>query len=1250
MKYLNSHVLELRRIAGFLATFVLATASEAALYTTGVSTPYAVQSWTDVDWQPGATTPTAGNTYEILWGGRVQNPPGDAPVFPGDALTLDRGARLQLKGTSPVTLSFPGVDGNAGLILNGGRLQAGDDNTFTIDGQIAVAANSLIDLGLGSRSLVITAQLSGEGNLTLFSWNPANSMDIQSTNNPYSGDWLVVRGYLKGTGVNSLGAGNLTIGNGTLEISYDIQTSGTLTLLGSNGVMVLHQDCQFSAVTINGTQLEPGTYSYAALVAQFPDNFTQGGSGGITVASPIPVPESLSATSDTTANVASVPAVGGSINATVMAIIDTTAPTTPSGLTALVNSSSQITLSWNPTTDVGGSGLAGYEVHRGAVILGTTTGTTYTDSGLTAGSLHCYRIMAYDNAGNTSASTLVCATTTGDTTVPAAPSGLTALVNSSSQITLSWNPTTDFGGSGLAGYEVHRGAVILGTTTGTTYTDSGLTAGSLHCYRIMAYDNAGNTSASTLVCTTTLGSAAPLVVTNQVFNEWYGPFVSWTNVMAWGARCDGVTDDSVAVSNALAAVGNGTCSPVLLIPGMCRVTKKPWLAQRHGIAVVGLNRDTCGFLYDGPTVSASDANNSGAATCFHVDGVVNSYFARLKFDGNFKARTVLASSQQSFAIFDNNNLYEDCIIKNSAPGGIGIDGGHFEPWEGFSNEDFVRCLIQTNSIGVELENFNALDIWFTDCLIENNTTYGIYVSKGDAHAYHSFFQHNGIDFYHLPGAVFCSMVSNTSYQSGAFFVTVNQGANTTPLLFKGNTVIDPAGIPYQMNQFGPVVMLDNSTLTTNATISFATGSIADLLAVGNTNGISNWAKFSGAISVRSNLVDNVVVSRTSQTFTLPGLPVAATNLNRTVFEMTTSMTSASLQSSINSAGDGSVFHIPSPVLELNHQIYPTSTVTIPANKDVRIVGDGPNTILFWSGSSGGTLFSCPSPSRATFSHIGLIGNYGGAANLINVSGVGSTPARVYLRDSSGTEPVGANLFLGNCPNTVIDVTGLSYGGGNTPGTPATSGANVVLSGAGKVRYINTDGGGNAISFVCTNGGQLYVENSYNEASNSSGNKLLRVSGNGTITFLGSKMVENIGGAEDFSRATSDGFDVANFTGQLSILGIQVIDWFNISGSTTGSVWIQGANTFRNPVSTWPIINATGNLPVQTMNYNYADASGSTRIPDIGTASAAFTRQMLSQARMEYTDRAPMQRRANQTDVLLEQVFFELGTKNLSVTP
>src|SRR5277367_3360040 len=107
----NSHVSELRHIAVFLASFVFATASEAAPYTTSGGTPYAAQSWSDAIWQPGPTTPTAGNTYEILWGGVVQNPSDGTSIFPGDALTVDRGARLWLNGTSALTLSFPGVNG-----------------------------------------------------------------------------------------------------------------------------------------------------------------------------------------------------------------------------------------------------------------------------------------------------------------------------------------------------------------------------------------------------------------------------------------------------------------------------------------------------------------------------------------------------------------------------------------------------------------------------------------------------------------------------------------------------------------------------------------------------------------------------------------------------------------------------------------------------------------------------------------------------------------------------------------------------------------------------------------------------------------------------------------------------------------------------------------------------------------------------------------------------------------------------------
>ena len=55
--------------------------------------------------------------------------------------------------------------------------------------------------------------------------------------------------------------------------------------------MVLHQNCQFSAVSINGVPLAPGTYTFNNLLAQFPGNFAPGGSGGITV-TPAPVDDS----------------------------------------------------------------------------------------------------------------------------------------------------------------------------------------------------------------------------------------------------------------------------------------------------------------------------------------------------------------------------------------------------------------------------------------------------------------------------------------------------------------------------------------------------------------------------------------------------------------------------------------------------------------------------------------------------------------------------------------------------------------------------------------------------------------------------------------------------------------------------------------------------------------------------------------------------------------------------------------------
>ena len=185
MKYLwSSHVLE---FAILLASVLPITASQAGNFTTTASQSYQIplQTWNDAIWQTGPVSPAAGNTYEVLDGGILRNPPDEGTqTFPGDSLTLDSGSKLRTTGWSGMTLNFPGVDGNPSLILNGGKLQATHGQAFTISDQMSVVADSVIDQGWGPRGFVITAQITGTANLTLINGSRWSPLDIQSTNNP----------------------------------------------------------------------------------------------------------------------------------------------------------------------------------------------------------------------------------------------------------------------------------------------------------------------------------------------------------------------------------------------------------------------------------------------------------------------------------------------------------------------------------------------------------------------------------------------------------------------------------------------------------------------------------------------------------------------------------------------------------------------------------------------------------------------------------------------------------------------------------------------------------------------------------------------------------------------------------------------------------------------------------------------------------------------------------------------------------
>jgi uncharacterized repeat protein (TIGR03806 family) len=100
---------------------------------------------------------------------------------------------------------------------------------------------------------------------------------------------------------------------------------------------------------------------------------------------------------------------------------DTTAPTTPTGVTAVAQSSSSILVSWTAATDVG-TGVAGYRVFRdgGTTVVGTVTTTNFTDTNLSAGTQYSYTLVAFDGAtpANVSAASAAVSVSTSPATQP----------------------------------------------------------------------------------------------------------------------------------------------------------------------------------------------------------------------------------------------------------------------------------------------------------------------------------------------------------------------------------------------------------------------------------------------------------------------------------------------------------------------------------------------------------------------------------------------------------------------------------------------------------------------------------------------------------------------------------------------------------------------------------------------------------------------------------------------------------------
>ncbi|MFC1418088.1 fibronectin type III domain-containing protein, partial [Streptacidiphilus cavernicola] len=142
--------------------------------------------------------------------------------------------------------------------------------------------------------------------------------------------------------------------------------------------------------------------------------------------------------------------------------------------------------------------------------------TSYTDSGLTASTGYSYTVTAVNSAGESAPSSAVSVTTAAGSGsgVPAAPGGLAAGTVTSTSVALSWSAV-----SGATSYNVYRGGVKVGSASGTSYTDSGLTASTGYSYTVTAVNSAGESAPSSAVSVTTAAGFTPQCFTDNNYSQ-----------------------------------------------------------------------------------------------------------------------------------------------------------------------------------------------------------------------------------------------------------------------------------------------------------------------------------------------------------------------------------------------------------------------------------------------------------------------------------------------------------------------------------------------------------------------------------------------------------------------------------------------------------------------------------------------------------------------------------------------------------
>jgi hypothetical protein len=770
---------------------------------------------------------------------------------------------------------------------------------------------------------------------------------------------------------------------------------------------------------------------------------------------------------------------------------------------------------------------------------------------------------------------------------------------------LSWNTPTQ--GAIVTDYTINYRQSGTNPWTAFSHNPSvvnaqvvtGLVNGTSYDFEVIPVSAIGDGMASSTVTATPTnsgssggspsGGGSSVVASDD--DEFIGPFSSWLNVKTdFGAVGDGVANDTMAFQYAFNALESASShASVLYIPaGTYNITS--------GLDYISTNCATyCtgkSIIGESPTNTILEWQGDASGTAMiTLDGINRMQFDRLTLDGGGAQITLVNETMHQGCCYDGSNEYSDNVFENAA---IGLQAGDNTAGCCSAETKVDRDMFANlTKAGISLEDWNAVD-WYVRYSTFEHDNYGVtnaYGEGGAMHLDHNLFEYNNVDSGWGAGTS-QSYTYNTSYHSGTFLLGSPYG-NSSILI--GNTILMPQTAAISMPGIGPLTLIDNTiegAITAAAggqTVKFANGAVwipnSYVLSMGNTYvsttpfSVQNVTYDTNEISGDLTSISDAVVSTSSIKDALPMMPGPLPNYNRTIYDVPQAASGETIQQTIDQAiaennGNRPVVHIPWGQYSVN------STITIPGNSDVQIVGDNMQTIINWNGSTSSPVFALLPPSHATIRNLTI--NAGSSSAGIVVEGYDQPGDRIYTNFATeGDAGSSHNLLVNGFDNTLVQMDDFGHGGLSNPSSTSVLVVGGPLSQAGNATpgytglFMGSSCCNTGPSYRVENGGTIVLTGFWYEQG---GTQWLDLDG-GSGNFIGYE--DNIA-VDSWGSLTSAlaSLTANNFTGNLTITNSGTQNsYVNLAGSTPANVLLL-ADSFSSLVTPPVIANTNTNTNTQ----------------------------------------------------------------------